>query len=532
MLAEKTDALSEDEVVHARSRSIRLLCAVAIAVIVPGLPSVAAAATAFDGIARSAALSATQRVKVTEKSLRKGQLTYYTKGRSWLTCRPTGWAAGYFPGQLWASYALTSNRWYATRAASRQKPIGKSPITAESTDIGIRSFYSYARGYDLTGKPAYRAAALKAARGEAARFNPVARVVRSRNTPWTCQVVIDEMMNLQILYWGSEHGGSPAWADIAHQHALTAAAEFVRFDGSVYHIVNFDPQTGEVRGVDRGQGYSTDSMWARGQAWALHGFATAYRHTGDTTMLDTARRVADRYLAELPADSVPYWDFRAPGIPGAPRDSSAAAVAASGLLDLASLETSATNRERYASAAKAALTTLSSSRYFSAKKGPAILLHGVQNYWNPATVDKGQSYGDYFFLEALTRLRALPAGEGLPPYRMRASRGNPYLAVDGTATTAWTSSGSQWLEFDLGRKRPVSAVTLGVRWGDTRSAGFKVRVSSDRRHWRQVAAFRSDGGSKDPETYAFKPSWARYVRVSCSGTTSGKANAITEAAVH
>jgi unsaturated chondroitin disaccharide hydrolase len=514
------------------SRVVRVLGLIGAGILLVAAASPAVAEPSADALATSARPLAVQRVKTTEKALRPKYYTYFASEGRWRCCGPTGWTSGYFPGELWAAYSFTGDSWFSKHAASRQAAIGKSAITTASTDIGIRTYYSYARGFDLTGNPAFLATALNGARGEAARYNPIARVVQSRNATRTCPVIIDELMNLRILYWGSEHGGPPIWAEIAHQHALTAAHEFVRPDGSVYHIAHFDLQTGEVTSIDKGQGFSVDSTWARGQAWAVHGFSAAYRHTGDTTLLDTARRVADRYLAELPADMVPYWDFRAPEIPIEPRDSSAAAVAASGLLDLAMLDPDASNRARYATAAKQIIAALASPAYFSAKKGPALLQHGTMSYYAPETTDTGQSHGDYFFMEALERLRLLPAGTGLPIRSVRASRGNPYLAVDGTSTTSWTSSGSQWIEFDLGQQRTASAVTLAVRWGDTRSAGFKVRVSNDRRHWKQVASFRSGGEFADPETQTFKPVQARYVRVICNGTTSGKANGITEAAVH
>ncbi len=166
-------------------------------------------------------------------------------------------------------------------------------------------------------------------------------MVRSRRTPDGFFVNVDSLMDLHLLWWGAANGGSRAWREIARSHALTVARDLVRTDGSTCHVVLYDELSGEVLERRRGQGYSADSMWARGQAWAIDGFADAYRETRDPRCSRPSRRVADRYLLDLPEDWVPFWDFDAPGVPAEPRDSSAAAVAASGLIDLALLEPNA-----------------------------------------------------------------------------------------------------------------------------------------------------------------------------------------------
>jgi unsaturated chondroitin disaccharide hydrolase len=154
------------------------------------------------------------------------------------------------------------------------------------------------------------------------------------------QVIIDNMMNLEILFWAARNGGDPVWYTMALNHALTTRANHVRADGSMYQVVNYDPQTYLVKSNSTNQGYNTESTWPRGQAWAIYGFTVAYRETKDDprqadaakTFLNTARQTAEYFITHLPADKVPYWDFELPSTTGQPRDSSAAAIAASGLL--------------------------------------------------------------------------------------------------------------------------------------------------------------------------------------------------------
>jgi unsaturated chondroitin disaccharide hydrolase len=214
-------------------------------------------------------------------------------------------------------------------------------------------------------------------------------------------------MNLQLLFWGADHGGPPSWREMALEHARTAARDFVRSDGSTFHVVEYDPATGAVRARGTAQGYAPWSTWSRGQAWAIYGFSAAFRETRDPALLSAARRVADWYLAHVPPDHIPFWDFDAPQAPAAaPRDSSAAAVAASGLLDLAALDPVAENRVKYSAAARETIVALSSPHYLSRTQGGAALLHGALNYWSPSTIDVGLSFGDYFFIESLMRLRS------------------------------------------------------------------------------------------------------------------------------
>lgn len=465
-------------------------------------------------------------MRATEATAPVGAFTYYTRNGAWMDVGPNGWASGYLPGELWRLYALTGDGWFRSHANTRLRPISRQEATSTVGDIGIRYYYSCVSDYELTGDAKAKATALKAAAVMASLYSPTVGAVRSRDASGTFPVIIDELMNVQLLWWGTDHG-APGLRAIAYQHTLTTARDFVRPDGSTYHVVEYDPSTGDVISKETSQGYSDDSTWSRGQAWAIHGFANGYRETHDPRLLTAARAVADYYLANVPADYVPYWDFDAPGIPNAPRDSAAAAIAASGLIDLSMLGPDPANQVRYVTAARNTLLSLSSAGYFSNGSSPAVLLHGTLNY-SSGTFDVGQSYGDYFYLEALERLRRLtPAEKPLRIVRVKASSGSPRRAVDGSLNTAWTSKGKQWIDLDLGHRATVDAVGVGVRWGTSRAATLKVLVSYDRRHWRTVCVARSGGDWAGVETYPFAPSRARYVRIGVAGTSHNLTNGIT-----
>jgi len=254
-------------------------------------------------------------------------------------------------------------------------------------------------------------------------------------------VIVDNLMNIGLLFWGARHGGPQAWREMAHRHALTAVRDHVRPDGSTYHVVDYDQATGAVLEKRTVQGAHAESTWSRGQAWAIHGFAAAYRHTRDRRLLEGARRVARWWLRHVPKDGVPHWDFDAAAVPGkAPRspapapasarrlwgfdvpagarfpgvmlsaapalgarDSSAAAIAASGLLDLARLEPRPRSARRFRRTALAALRTLASRRYLArGSRARSILMHGTAHY-DRGIADTGLIFGDYYFLEGVLR---------------------------------------------------------------------------------------------------------------------------------
>jgi unsaturated chondroitin disaccharide hydrolase len=261
-----------------------------------------------------------------------------------------------------------------------------------------------------------------------------------------------------------------------------------------------------------------------------------YRETGDARFLDTARRVADWFVAHLPADRIPYWDFDAPGIPLEPRDTSAAAIAASGLLELSTLDPDPARAQGYASTARSILTALSVPPYLSEGTGSeAVLLHGTAN--KPGgSFDTGLIYGDYFFLEAMLRLRRLAAaGDSLPVAGVSASAddGNvPANAVDGNLATRWSAQGDgQWLRLDLGSPQAVTKVTVAPYRGNERATRFDLEASLDGTTWTPLGAELAGGTTTAPETYDVTDTVARYVRYVGHGATGTNWNSVTEIAV-
>jgi unsaturated chondroitin disaccharide hydrolase len=485
----------------------------------------------FASQVRDAGRRAAACLAATDRHTRQGRYAKYTVGAKWACSTAQGWASGYVSGGLWLAYQLTGNDSWRRRAVARQAAIGALPITSASLNLGALFFPSYVRAYTLTGDPSYQAAAVGAAVAAAERFDPEVGAMRSRASG-DFNVIIDSLVKSRLLWWAADHGGPASLRDIAYRHAYTTARDFISADGGTYNIVFYDEATGAVTLKTTAAGYGSESIWARGQAWAILGFAAAYRETGDPVFLRAARAVTDRYLADVPADMVPYWDFRDPAIPAAPRDSSAAAIAASGMIDLALAEPDSANGARYAAAARATLSSLMSPAYSAFGPSPCFLLHGTYS-WQQGVTDRGLAFGDAFFLEALLQLRRLPPeGRVLPLAGARASAGDASWAVDGRSDTAWTARGAQWLELELGTTRSVGAVRLALRDGDTRAARLRVATSTDGRHWRTAVTTMTSGETSGYETMGFAPRPARFVRVRCNGTSAGPVDAVAEAQLY
>jgi hypothetical protein len=325
---------------------------------------------------------------------------------SWSTEKSGDWTSGFFPGCLWHMYDWTSAAQWKTWAQGWTAKMEDEKNDTGSHDVGFKILCSFGNGYRLTGTPAYKEVIIQGARSLARRFNPIIGCTRSWNNRHF-PVIIDNMMNLEILFWASKNGGDSAWYDMAVSHALKTRENHVRPDGSTFHVVDYNPSTGEIISRETHQGYSDSSSWARGQAWGLHGFTIAYRETGDARFLQTAQQLSDYFIDHLPPDHVPYWDFEAPNIPNEQKDASAAAIAASGLLELSALVTDGAARAKYENAAFDILASLSSPAYLAEGipegRDSSILLHGVGNRPSNSEVDVSLIYADYYFLEALLR---------------------------------------------------------------------------------------------------------------------------------
>lgn len=227
---------------------------------------------------------------------------------------------------------------------------------------------------------------------------------------WPHNTIIDNMINLEMLFWASKNGGRKRLYDIAVSHAKTTMKNHFRPDFSAYHVVVYDTITGKkIKGVTH-QGYSDKSMWARGQSWAIYGFTMCYRETKDKEFLRFAQQVADLYLRKLPSDLIPYWDFNAPGIPNEPRDASAACVTASALLELSTFTKEKAKAQNYRRKAAIMLKTLSTAHYQARGANSAALLHSTGHYPNGTEIDASIIYADYYYMEALLRLKKLKIG--------------------------------------------------------------------------------------------------------------------------
>ncbi|MNK61760.1 Unsaturated chondroitin disaccharide hydrolase [compost metagenome] len=284
-----------------------------------------------------------------------------------------------------------------------------STSKAGDHDLGFQVFNSFGNGYRLTKNAEYKQIILRTADTLATLFNPKVGTIQSwpHNKMGGHNTIIDNMMNLELLFWASKNGGSKKLYDIAVKHAETTMANHFRSDNTSYHVIIYDYETGKKIKGRTAQGYSDDSMWARGQAWAIYGFTMTYRETKDVKFLDFAHKLARVYLDKLTTeDLVPYWDFNAPNIPNEPRDASAAAIVSSALLELSSYTKDKNLKAEYLAKAKKMIVSLSDN-YQSHDANSAFLLHSTGHKPANSEIDCSINYADYYYLEALLRLQKL-----------------------------------------------------------------------------------------------------------------------------
>lgn len=322
--------------------------------------------------------------------------------------RHGNWTGGFWVGALWLALWATGRVSYGAMARDWLARLAGRECDETSHDLGFLFYPSHVVGHAVTGDRTLVGPALVAADRVAQRFVPAAGYIQAwgpRGHPdWIGTSTIDTMMNLPLLWWAARISGDRRYAEIAATHARTTQQHFLRSDGSTYHLLRYDPATGVPREKTTFQGYGPDSCWSRGQSWAIAGFAVAFRETADPAFLATAERAAEHFLRRLPIDLVPYWDFDDPAIPAAPRDSSAAAIAADALLELAAIHPDAARRQRYHTDAVRLLDALTSrceNRDPDAVDG--ILLHGCYSKPEAEGVDAALIWGDYFYVHARLR---------------------------------------------------------------------------------------------------------------------------------
>lgn len=321
---------------------------------------------------------------------------------------PGHWVVGFWVGLLWLAYAHTGDAAWAEAARHWAGRLAWLKDQTGTHDLGFIFYLSHVLGARITGDSSLLPNAVEAATTLLRRYNSRGEYLQAWGNidgPPTerGRTNIDLMMNLALLFWASEHTGDMRHARVAARHARTTRLVLVRADASTSHAGDFDPETGAFLQQATVQGLSGASCWSRGQAWAVYGFADAYRRTGDEAFLAVARRTAGYALHRAPADLVPFWDYDSPDIPNTFRDSSAAAVLAAGLLELAEGEVDAGQAHRWRQAAQEIVLSLWQNYSSRGTAVPAILLHGTRSV--PAGLaDHGLIYGDYYFVQALTRL--------------------------------------------------------------------------------------------------------------------------------
>lgn len=321
------------------------------------------------------------------------------------------WTSGFYPGELWYMYEYTKDKKWETAARKYTDPLEREKLNGGTHDMGFKIYCSFGNGYRLTNDENYKKIMLESAYTLITRYKPNAKVIRSwdfSKDKWQCPVIIDNMMNLELLFWAFKESRDSTFYNIAVNHARTTIKNHFREDYGTYHVIDYDTITGEVLKRNTHQGFSDESTWARGEAWAIYGYTMCYRETGLPEFLEQAQKVANFIFTHpnLPEDLIPYWDYDAPEIPNEPRDASAATVTASALYELSIYDKE--NGEKYKKWADTMLENL--SKNYLAKQGEDrgfLLLHSTGSKPSNSEVDVPLVYADYYFLEALLRKQKL-----------------------------------------------------------------------------------------------------------------------------
>jgi unsaturated chondroitin disaccharide hydrolase len=345
------------------------------------------------------------------------------------------WTSGFWAGDLWYVYEYTKNQKWKEEATKWTVTLKDNQFNKGTHDLGFMMFCSYGNAYRLTGNKAYRDILIQSAKSLSSRYSPVTKCIESWDerlswdgkTLWKYPVIIDNMMNLELLFWATKQTGDSSYYKIAVSHANATMKNHVRPDFSTYHVVNYDEKTGAVLNKQTCQGFSDNSTWARGQAWAIYGFTIMYRETRDKKYLDLAQNLANFFLnnKSLPKDKIPLWDFnvnQAGYTPQwrydkekysnpIPRDASAAAITASALLEISTYLPKGKSNY-YKSNANQILSSLSSSTYLAVPNtnNNFLIKHSVGSLPHQNEIDAPLCYADYYYLEALLRYKKLNNG--------------------------------------------------------------------------------------------------------------------------
>lgn len=338
--------------------------------------------------------------------------SYNESKKSLTVSQSDWWCSGFYPGTLLYIFQQTNDTALVQEATRKLQSLEKEQYNKGTHDLGFMMYCSFGNAYRLDPKPEYKSILINSARSLASRFNPKVGCIRSWDTKDStdCFVIIDNMMNLELLFWATKATGDSSFYKIAVAHANTTMKNHFRPDYSSFHLVNYNAKTGEVKQRKTVQGFADESAWARGQAWALYGYTVMYRETKDARYLEQANHIASYLLnnPDLPSDKIPYWDFNAPGKPNVLRDASAASVMASALLELSGYVNSDLKKKYFANV-QMMLETLSQPSYKAAPgtNGGFILKHSVGHQPAGSEVDVPLTYADYYFVEAMLRYQKI-----------------------------------------------------------------------------------------------------------------------------
>jgi unsaturated chondroitin disaccharide hydrolase len=361
-------------------------------------------------IAKEASLAAKQyqhlAAKTPEHRMPK---TYYAQKNEWESSSTSWWTSGFFPGTLFYLYELTGNRELWDISTAKLTILEKEKLNKGTHDLGFMLFCSFGNSDRIESNTAYQEIMFTGAETLSKRFNEKTSVIRSwDHGNWKFPVIIDNMMNLELLFWASDYSGNPKFKEIAVTHADHTIKNHYRKDFSSYHVVDYDPNNGEILKKQTAQGLHDESAWARGQSWGLYGFVTMYRLTKDEKYLNQAIKIADFILnhPNLPKDLIPYWDFDLQDKNAMHRDVSAASINASALLELARYVSQDKSKEYFKKAEKI-LSHLSSPKYRAQgnEAGGFLLKYSVGHYKANSEVNVPLTYADYYYIEALWRFK-------------------------------------------------------------------------------------------------------------------------------
>ncbi len=328
-----------------------------------------------------------------------------------ITCNSDWWVSGFFPGSLWYLFEYSGDGELKKMAEEYSERVKDQQYATNTHDLGFMIYCSFGNGYRITQNESYKDIILTAAKSLSSRYHPVVGCTRSWDWgEWQYPVIVDNMMNLELLFFASEYPGFEKMYDIAVSHANTTMENHFRPDGSSFHVLTYDTVSGAVVTRQTRQGFSDESAWARGQAWALYGYTMSYRETDDPRYLNMAEKIAGFIInhPRLPEDRVPYWDFDDPDIPDTYRDASAAAIICSALIELSQLAEKQ-HGKKYLQVAETVIHSLSSANYRaeSGTNGNFLLRHSVGSKPENSEVDVPLTYADYYYLEAMMRYKKL-----------------------------------------------------------------------------------------------------------------------------